>query len=739
MLWKRFALSRGCPYLSIEMWGTQRLRMRPFTEFGEEVCVTYRTETKGFIPVISLSHISLIQFAEELNVRIEKVEIQNLRCIKSSVAEFDPYTCFVGPNGAGKSTVLCALNIFFRNLESAPTDLATLTKEDFHLQDTSKPVEVRVTFGDLSEDAKKDLQDYVRQDRLVVTASATFNTATGKADVKQFGERLGMAQFAPFFEAYGDEKPVSLLKSLFEELLNNNPDLAKANIKTTKEAMKEGLKAYEANRPEECTLLRSEDQFYGVSGGKDRLSKYVQWIYVPAVKDVSEEQNATKTSALGKLLARTVNAQTNFKTRLEEITNEARAKYQQMLDENQTALEGISTTLGVRLASWSHPNAKVKVVWEQEPLSAVKVSAPTAGIIAGESGFEGKIARLGHGLQRSLLLALLQELAILDDKSSPTLILGCEEPELYQHPPQARYLASVFEQLASASAQIIITTHSPYFVSGEHFESIRLVRRNTDDDCARIRQFTLAAFAVRFGQATGKPVRNISAAQAKLHQALQPALSEMFFTEKLVLVEGLEDISYIQSWMAATNRLDDFRSSRVHIVPVQGKSELIRPTIIALGLEIPVLVVMDADGDKLLKLDKKTNQKVDSPEARADHTRDNRALARLMGEDETELFPAGVVWGANLVIWPSDLADIVKREFIVSLGAQGSERFAAIEQQARDDAGNAGDLGKNSMYIGYLLSHLHDANASSHSLDNLCEHILQFANAKSPNSAATVC
>jgi hypothetical protein len=30
-----------------------------------------------------------------------------------------------------------------------------------------------------------------------------------------------------------------------------------------------------------------------------------------------------------------------------------------------------------------------------------------------------------------------------------------------------------------------------------------------------------------------------------------------------------------------------------------------------------------------------------------------------------------VLWGDNLVIWPSDLADIAKREFIVSLGPQG--------------------------------------------------------------------
>jgi predicted ATP-dependent endonuclease of OLD family len=89
-------------------------------------------------------------------VRIESVSIKNLRCIKDAAVNLDNYTCFVGPNGAGKPTALCALNIFFRNIESAPTDLASLAAEDFHLQDTSKPVEITVTFKDLSDEAKKN-------------------------------------------------------------------------------------------------------------------------------------------------------------------------------------------------------------------------------------------------------------------------------------------------------------------------------------------------------------------------------------------------------------------------------------------------------------------------------------------------------------------------------------------------------------------------------------------------------
>jgi putative ATP-dependent endonuclease of the OLD family len=97
----------------------------------------------------------------------------------------------------------------------------------------------------------------------------------------------------------------------------------------------------------------------------------------------------------------------------------------------------------------------------------------------------------------------------------------------------------------------------------------------------------------------------------------------------------------------------------------------------------------------------------------------------LLGGDESNLFPSGVLWGDNLVIWPSDLADIAKREFIVSLGPQGEAQFETIESHARGDAGDAGGLSNNSVYIGYLLERLHAANAKSASLDLLCGKILQ--------------
>jgi putative ATP-dependent endonuclease of OLD family len=299
-----------------------------------------------------------------------------------------------------------------------------------------------------------------------------------------------------------------------------------------------------------------------------------------------------------------------------------------MLDDNEAVLNGVSEALQRRLTEWAHPAATLRVAWQQDSSRAVRVDPPLAGIIAGESGYEGSLVRFGHGFQRSYLLALLQELATSDDKRAPSLILGCEEPELYQHPPQARHLAGVFEKLAQDNAQIIVTTHSPYFVSGKNFEGVRMVRRSSADNCVSIRQYSYAKVAERFAEVVGEPLKEQSASLSKIHQALQPAMNEMFFTQRLVLVEGLEDIAYIHSWLILTERWEAYRRSGCHIVSVGGKSEMIRPTIIAQGLGIPVFAVVDADGDKVLK-----------PENRTRHHRDNIALIRLFKGDEKDCFP----------------------------------------------------------------------------------------------------
>jgi energy-coupling factor transporter ATP-binding protein EcfA2 len=644
-------------------------------------------------------------------MRIESVSIKNLRCFKEGVVNLDPYTCLVGPNGSGKSTILYALNIFFRQIEDSPTDVTMLTRDDFHLQNTTEPVEITVTFSDLSKEAEEDFKGYVRQGKLIVSAKASFDANGNAAVVKQYGQRLGMEEFKPFFKAYGDGASATELKAIFKAIEEKNPELEALKSKTTKEGMYDALRAFENERPETCKTIPSEDQFYGATKGANLLNKYVQWVFIPAVKNASDEQSESRTGALGKLLARTVRAKVNFTTAIESLTAAAREQYQKMLDENKTALAGVSESLRKRLTEWAHPEATLRLEWKNDAAKAVRVDPPLAGIIAGEAGFEGELVRLGHGFQRSYLLALLQELATVDDVNAPRLILAVEEPELYQHPPQIRHLADIFQKLAEENSQIIVATHSPHFVVGKHFESVRLVRRDEGGQTATVRQYTFANFSVRLAEVFDERPKADSAALTKIHQSLQPELNEMFFTERLILVEGPEDAAYIHTWLTLTGRWEAFRKSRCHIVPVNGKRQFIRPGIIAKGLDIPVLAIADADADKG---DPKQSEAL------------NRSLARIFGGNEEDLFPLAPQWNDGLVLWPADLADTVEREFVDSFGAQGRQHFDIVRDRAQAECGNADRLKKNPIYIGHMLDLAWQEGARSASLDRLCESILTF-------------
>lgn len=441
-----------------------------------------------------------------------------------------------------------------------------------------------------------------------------------------------------------------------------------------------------------------------VSKGSNRLAKYVQWVYVPAVKDAADEQAELKNSALGRLLARAVRSKVNFSDKIKLIATNAQEEYKKLLQENQGALDEISASLAKRIAQWAHPEAALRVEWRQDPKKSVQVEEPLAAVLASEGAFEGQLSRFGHGLQRSFLLALLQELAESGDQG-PTLILGCEEPELYQHPPQARHLSSVLHRLSEQQAQILITTHSPYFVSGDAFEDVRMVRRASGAQHSVICSYDYKQFTAVFANAKGANPMKVNGALAKVHQVLQPALNEMFFAQRLVLVEGLEDMAYIHSWLVVSGRWDEFRRQGVHIVPANGKHALIYPLIIAKGLEIPTLLIFDADADK-------NNQGV--------HQSDNTALLRVVGGDSATPFPTDTVWTNTHIIWPHDMGASVK-------ASVEDTAWADSANYASTQCGMAGDLAKNALHIGARLTWLWEKGHRPNPLEQVCTRVVSFA------------
>ncbi len=226
--------------------------------------------------------------------------------------------------------------------------------------------------------------------------------------------------------------------------------------------------------------------------------------------------------------------------------------------------------------------------------------------------------------------------------------------------------------------------------------------------CSKCKQLKFDEISTRLETVAGEKPLKASGREAKLHQALQPGLNEIFFTKNLVLVEGLEDVAIITSWIVLMDRWNEFRQKGIHIVPVNGKSNLIQPLAIAQGFEIPVFTIFDADG-----------KDTDAGHA-VRHEKDNKSLLGLLGGDVTVPFPADIVWGANYVVWPESITEILKNEVDPTV-------LATCEAKANALYGHAGSLQKNTLHIGSKLQFLFDAGIRPVSLDKLCDSILSTA------------
>jgi predicted ATP-dependent endonuclease of OLD family len=344
------------------------------------------------------------------------------------------------------------------------------------------------------------------------------------------------------------------------------------------------------------------------------------------------------------------------------------------------------------------------VKWKQDGEKSVKIEEPVAGIQIGERGFEGELSRFGHGLQRSYMLALLQELNTIDDTAAPTLILCIEEPELYQHPPQARYLSETLQDLADDNTQVMVCSHSPTFIPKNDFEKVRMVTEfgnPVETKNTRVTYQQLSDYLISIG---GKAI-NKAGIVAKLFPYLSPSINEMFFCKVPIFVEGIEDVAYIKTYAELNGQTTGLRSLGCHLIHADKKSNIIEPLAVAKLLQLNSFVVFDSDTDA---------KEVHQP----DHKRDNKKILTIQGHGAESEWPETNIEKENLWAWKTNLCDSVKAEIA---------NWDTYCNQSNGEYGNAGGLQKNPLAIARTLELAWQAGEKSQVLIKLVTDILKFA------------
>lgn len=487
-------------------------------------------------------------------MKLRELRIHNFRCLHDAIVRASDYGLLIGANNAGKSSVIDAVRTVYEDLKF-----------------------------DTSRDAPKKYADQADKDTWVELE----------------------------FELAPDEA-ASIKK---EYLMNGNRFRVRRNLHA-QDKKQLHLYGYEGG-----TL--SQNQFYGDDNvGRGKLGSV---IHIPAVSRVDDVAKFSGASPLRDLINGI------FKKLLK--TSAAFAALQQALGTFGTevaaektpdghSLTRVEAAINDGLQQW---NATFK--FRTNPLSETEVvkSLFDFSLIDGTTGHEQPATSFGHGLQRHLIFTLLMVAATFDAEAktpekkefSPDLtLLLFEEPEAFLHPQQQAALDASLRSLGKQQdSQVLVSTHSAYFVSRNAADLTALCRLHKPDHVAQVGQISapeldtlvlsnqqMNAIAVKYAKYKPGPDEMAPDMECvKYFMWLNAERTGLFFARRVLIVEGPTEIAAV-NYLAHTGALKS--PPDYYVLDAMGKFNIHRYMNLLGALKIDHSVLHDDDtkgksGDEL--------------------------------------------------------------------------------------------------------------------------------------------
>lgn len=646
---------------------------------------------------------------------IKSLHVQNLHSLLDERLDCKDLTVLVGRNGTGKSSFLRALEIFH-------DPSATVSAEDFYGDDSSKEIQISVTFTNLTSAEKTLFEPYLDGDQLPV--GRVFVLSGGKKSGTYHGMRLQNPEFTQIREAGGKKDILAKYKEMREQSKYSSMPV----VKNADDALS-ALKEWETANLASCTKQRDDGQFFGFTEvGQGYLGRHTRFIRIPAVRDASEDATEKKGACVTEIMDLVVRGALANRKEFINLKDETQKKYKDIMDPEKIGeLTGLQTQLFETLQCYA-PEAKVSLEWAK--LTDLDFPLPKAEVKLQEDGYSASVNRTGHGLQRAFILTMLQHLVVAKGTNHsleeggesegkpntsvgldlPSLVLAIEEPELYQHPSRQRHMAAILSKLAigaipgvAKTTQVLYTTHSPLFVGLDRFDHISLLRKTDNVEglprITKLTKTTLDVVAEELWIAGGMQEKRYTAdtLRSRLQAILTPWVNEGFFADVAVLVEGEDDRAVILGASKAMG--NDFDSGGIAVIPCMGKSNLDRPLVIFRKLGIPLYLLWDSDhGVKDAKPDT------------------NRYLLKLLGQPEED-WPSQVM--ENHACFKVNLETTLSEEL-------GNECFNQFLSEAQNELGilKRKHALKNPVVLEWVIARAANNGNSSVPLKSIVEKII---------------
>lgn len=477
-------------------------------------------------------------------MKIEKIFIRNFRPVGEKGLELTfttSCTSFVGENNVGKSSI-------FEALKKVLEPQTTWDKEDWHAGDQSKSIEIQL---DCILDDNQIIQ-LIEILELPLTVTSFRDIFTGKLVYHhEYETRKAWSQWSMLFKL-GEltiEKKSGATTGWIGEINRNtgytgdNWNNILSKIKSQKSEnpvviIKESLKEIQSRQSDSTARIYFSPDF------ADSLLKLLKQSII-VIEEFREKPQKTlvefQASPTGRELASVLFKLKNGRFEQKEKFEQIRQKFHKLF-----------------------PILELDILREEN--NEIKILIQKAGI-------ESTTFYLGAGILETLLL--LTHLMAHHDK-----VLCIDHPELHLHPHAQRGLASIMEE--SKDSQILIITHSPYFVNlNKNSSIIRFIQKGAQTEIIELPQDYF-----------------IDNDFFKLEQFLDIDTKELFFARKVVLVEGPTELGALPIFASLMGY--NFDEDGASLITVSGTGNFEIFVKLCEGFKIPYFIIADRDASAIL-------------------------------------------------------------------------------------------------------------------------------------------
>ena len=519
-------------------------------------------------------------------MKLARFEIHNFKGLHELALDWDDILVLIGENNCGKSSVLQALEWFLSG-KKISDELLFCDR----CCGEEHAIELIGHFIDLtnSEKSATAVRGRMYNDKWIL------KKRFWRDEVSKWQEQYYSYSEQEVFVGWPDnERSWRYWPDEYQPLIEEIPD----KPTTPNTAAKETLRELVRQKRPDLVMVQADWQPNPGGGGswKSNANSIIpRFIPVRAVHDASAETQSKDATPFGKIINLVVERKLmkrkevkELKSQLEKVLDLFRSDPEHP-EKRAEEIRDLEDEINRLLKRLMQARALIQT---GEPPDIGPLLLPNTTIRL-DDGFETDVEHQGHGLQRALLLSLLEILADLENQPEEEgedvkeevevagseegtegeesyirhTILAVEEPELYMHPQMERKMRDALYDLgASEHYQVICSTHSPVFLNMA--EKHRAIVRLEKD--WRIRQVTKR-------QVTSEIFSGDTALERKnrLRMVLDfdPSVNELFFAKRVVLVEGDTEVAVLAEAAKLMGIFDEHPHLRhdVTIINCHGK------------------------------------------------------------------------------------------------------------------------------------------------------------------------